>query len=282
MDLIEKSFDLLTQQTAFVAVRIYGTSEFAGTVLLVTEKEVYGSLMDQWLETQLRQSAREVLRRRRSEKKVIASSGGMLNVFFEACLPDETLLIVGAGHIASPLCQMAKMVGFRVVIVDDREDYANDRRFPQADLILVGTFVEILRDFPFNRHTYVVLVTRGHLFDRDCLREILGKPAAYIGMIGSLRRLRGVFRLLEQEGCDREKLAQVHGPIGLPIGAQTPDEIAVSIISEVISIRYQGPEWSLSLKGLHRRKDERPGTLQGDPRLPQSGCGRSFGNRGGN
>jgi xanthine dehydrogenase accessory factor len=261
MDLIEKSFDLLTQQTAFVAVRIYGTSEFAGTVLLVTEKEVYGSLMDQWLETQLRQSAREVLRRRRSEKKVIASSGGMLNVFFEACLPDETLLIVGAGHIASPLCQMAKMVGFRVVIVDDREDYANDRRFPQADLILVGTFVEILRDFPFNHHTYVVLVTRGHVFDKDCLREILGKPVAYIGMIGSLRRLRG---------------------IGLPIGAQTPDEIAVSIISEVISIRYQGPEWSLSLKGLHRRKDERPGTLQGDPRLPQSGCGRSFGNRGGN
>lgn len=254
MDHIEKSLDLLTQQAAFVAVRIFGTPQFAGTVLLVTEKDVYGSLESQELETQLVQLAREVLQKRRSGKKLVSSSVGKLDVFFEATLPDETLLILGAGHIASPLCQMAKILGFRVVVVDDREDYANAHRFPQADQVLAGPFVEILRDFPLNYHTYVVLVTRGHLFDKDCLREIIGKPVAYIGMIGSLRRLRAVFHLLEEEGYDRAKLGQIHGPIGLPIGAQTPEEITVSIISEVISVRYQGPEWSLSLKKHYRRK----------------------------
>ncbi len=114
--------------------------------------------------------------------------------------------------------------------------------------------MEVLRDFPLNDHSYVVLVTRGHVFDKDCLRAIIGQRVAYIGMIGSLRRLAGVFRLLEQEGYDKTKLGQVHGPIGLPIGGQTPEEIAVSIISEVISVRYQGPQWSLSLKEHYRRE----------------------------
>jgi xanthine dehydrogenase accessory factor len=254
MDLIKKSHDLLSRQVAFVAVRIYGTSEQQGTVLLVTKEDVYGSVADKELQTQLSHLARDVLIRRKSENKQLQTSVGILNVFFEASLPDETLLILGAGHIASPLCKMGKLVGFRVVIVDDREDYANAQRFPQADQILAGSFVEVLQNFPFNYHTYVVLVTRGHLFDKDCLREIIDKPVAYIGMIGSMRRLKGVFHLLEKEGFERSKLGQVHGPIGLPIGAQTPEEIAVSIISEVISIRYQGPTWSLSLKGAYNRK----------------------------
>jgi xanthine dehydrogenase accessory factor len=254
MDLIEKSLDLLKQQAAFVAVRIYGTPRWAATVLLVTDTDVYGSLESQELETQLAELAREVLQKRQSESKKVCSSVGELDVFFEASLPDETLLILGAGHIASPLCQMAKLVGFRVVVVDDREDYANAQRFPQADQVLAGPFVEVLRNFPLNDHTYVVLITRGHVFDKDCLRAIIDRPAAYIGAIGSQRRLKAVFQLLEEEGYDKAKLGQVHGPIGLPIGGQTPEEIAVSIISEVISVRYQGPQWSLSLKEHYRRE----------------------------
>lgn len=101
----------------------------------------------------------------------------------------------------------------------------------------------------------MVLVTRGHLYDTDCLREILGKPVTYIGMIGSIRRLKGVFHVLEKEVFEKSQLAQVNGPVGLPIRAQTPEEIAVSIISEVISVPYQGSEWSLSLKdGFKRNK----------------------------
>jgi xanthine dehydrogenase accessory factor len=254
MDLIENRLDLLSRQEAYVAVSIYDAPDLEGTMLLVTKEKVFGSVADHELQARLIHSAREVLNKRKSEKKTLESSQGILNVFFEVSLPDETLLIVGAGHIASPLCEMAKLVGFRVVIADDREDYANSQRFPQADHILAGPFVEIMRNFSFNYHTYVVLVTRGHLYDTDCLREILGKPVAYIGMIGSKRRLEGVSRLLEKEGYEKSQLAQVHGPIGLPIRAQTPEEIAVSIISEVISVRYQGSEWSLSLKEAFKRK----------------------------
>jgi len=210
MDLIGKSLDLLQQQAAFVAVRIYGPPHLAGTALLVTDTDVYGSLESQELETQFTQWAREVLQKRRSENRKVASSVGELDVFFEASLPDETLLILGAGHIASPLCQMAKIVGFRVVVVDDREDYANAQRFPQANQVIAGPFVEILRDFPLNDHTYVVLITRGHVFDKDCLRAIIDRPTAYIGMIGSLRRLKAVFHLLAEEGYDKTKLGQVH------------------------------------------------------------------------
>ena len=254
MDLIEKSIDLLNRQLPFVAVRIYGTQEHSGTVLLVTEKDVYGNLENQDLKIQLLQSAQGVLEKRKSEKKQVSSNAGELDVFFEAVLPDETLVILGAGHIAFPLCQMAKILGFRVVVIDDREDFANEHRFPLADQVLAEPFEEVLKDFPLNYHTYVVLVTRGHLSDKECLRQIIGKPVAYLGMIGSTRRLEGVFRLLEKEGYDRALLEQVHGPIGLPIGAQTPEEIAVSIISEMISVRYQGPEWSLSLKKRYRNK----------------------------
>lgn len=254
MDLIEKSIELLTRQLPFVAVRIYGTHEYSGTVLLVTEKDVYGNLDDPKLGTQLLQSARKVLDNRKSEKKSVPSNVGEIDVFFEAILPDETIVILGAGHIASPLCQMAKTVGFRVVVIDDREDFANMQRFPLADQVIAGPFEGVLKDFPLNYHTYVVLVTRGHLHDKECLRQIIGKPLAYLGIIGSRRRLAGVFNLLEKEGYDRAMLEQVHGPIGLPIGAQTPEEIAVSIISEIISVRYHGPGWSLSLKKQYRKK----------------------------
>jgi xanthine dehydrogenase accessory factor len=254
MDLIEKSLDLLNQQTAFVAVRIYSSQYNAGTVLLITEKEIYSVLENHELESQLVQLAREVLQKRKSEKRQVCMVSGDINVFFEAVLPDETLLILGAGHIASPLCRMAKIVGFRVVVVDDREDFANRQRFPEADRVLAGPFVKILQDYPLNFNTYVILVTRGHLHDKDCLRTIIGKPVGYIGMIGSMRRLKGVFHLLEKEGYDKAVLGQVHGPIGLPIGAQTPEEIAISIISEVISVRYNGPKWSLFLKEQYRKE----------------------------
>ncbi|MGD8538265.1 MAG: XdhC family protein [Candidatus Aminicenantes bacterium] len=133
MNLIKKSCDLLIRQEAYVSVRIYDAPELEGTKLLVTKENVFGFVADQELQARLIHSARKVLNKRKSEKKTLESSIGTLNVFFEASLPDETLLIVGAGHIASPLCEMAKLVGFRVVIADDREDYANVQRFPQAD-----------------------------------------------------------------------------------------------------------------------------------------------------
>ena len=254
MDPTAKSLELLSQSIPFVAVRIYDGYPELGTRLLVTHREVFGSVADPKLQSALVARAREVLARGRPASTELLYDSGALKVFLEPCLPDETLVIVGAGHIARPLCQLAKLLGFRVIIVDDREEYANREGFPQADEILVGGFLTSLRSLASNDRTYYVLVTRGHMHDTDCLRVILKGPAAYIGMIGSYRRVKGVFRLLEQEGLGEDVARRVHAPIGLPIGARTPEEIAVSIISEIVSVRHQGAGWSLSLKEVFRKK----------------------------
>ena len=151
------------------------------------------------------------------------------------------MIIVGAGHIAAPLHHLAALCDFRVTIIDDRPDFANRQRFPQAQTVIAADIRQTVREMAMDEDTYVVLVTRGHSLDVACLLEILDRPLAYIGMIGSQRRVRAVFDLLEREqGIPRAQLARVYTPIGLPIAAQTPAEIAVSIMAEVINILRGG------------------------------------------
>jgi xanthine dehydrogenase accessory factor len=163
---------------------------------------------------------------------------GDLQVFVQAPEHRPTALIVGAGHIAVPVAQIASMCDFRVAVLDDRPSFANRERFPRAESVILGDYQEELRRFPIDKHTYIVLITRGHQHDVPCLMAIIDSPAAYIGMIGSKRRLAGVFQLLETEyGIAKDNLARVHAPIGLSIGAETPAEIAVSILAEMIQTR---------------------------------------------
>ncbi|MBA3533992.1 MAG: XdhC family protein [Ardenticatenales bacterium] len=158
-----------------------------------------------------------------------------------------TLLIVGAGHIAVPLAILCALCEFRVVVVDDRPQYANRARFPDAAEIIVDEFTTTMRRFPFNADTYVVLVTRGHTHDIDCLVEVLDRPHGYIGMIGSKRRVQAVWKLLEQErAIVPERLGRVFAPIGLDVGAETPAEIAVAIMAEITLVRRSGTGQPLS------------------------------------
>ncbi len=168
------------------------------------------------------------------------ASGATLKVFVEAAQPPPSLLIVGAGHIALPLSRMGKELGFRVVVLDDRAEFANRERFPEADEVTAGDLGETLNRFPITSSTYVVLVTRGHLEDERALRQVIGSSAAYVGMIGSRRRVRAVLDRLVQEGVSPELIGRVCSPIGLEIGAETPEEIAVSILAEVIHARRRG------------------------------------------
>ncbi len=163
-----------------------------------------------------------------------------LRAFVEVAQPPPTLLVVGAGHIGRPLSRMGKELGFSVAVLDDRAEFASRERFPEADRIIVGDFAEELRRFPITSSTYVVLVTRGHLEDERALRQVIGSSAAYVGMIGSRRRVRAVLNRLEREGVSGELIRRVYSPIGLEIGAETPEEIAVSILAEVIHVRRHG------------------------------------------
>jgi hypothetical protein len=164
------------------------------------------------------------------------------------------LLIMGAGHIGAALTHYASRIGFEVVVVDDRASFANRERLPDADQVLVDSVVDVARRWPKTPETYIVLVTRGHRNDAVALREVLGSPCAYIGMIGSRRKVLTIYEEFLAEGiATPEQLAQVHAPIGLDVGALTVDEIAVSIAAELIAVRRQ------RLRGRSQKRGEAVG-----------------------
>jgi xanthine dehydrogenase accessory factor len=209
------------------------------------------------LEAQALDAAWRILETRRSQLVDVEAEDGRAQLFVEVQHRPPTLLIVGAGHIAVPLAHLGKMCDFDVVVLDDRASFANEARFPMADRVIAAPFEAALREFPLDEDTYVVLITRGHQHDVPSLLAVLERPAAYIGMIGSRRRVQAVFQLLEQEkGIPADKFAGVHSPIGLDIGSETPAEIAVSIMAEIVQVRRGGTGLSLS---DGRRQGETPG-----------------------
>jgi xanthine dehydrogenase accessory factor len=171
---------------------------------------------------------------------------GDIEVYVEPYAPAPSIVVCGAGHIAVPLAVMAKQAGFHVTVIDDRADYANRRRFPTADEVVADSFADALSQISIASTTAIVLVTRGHRQDWDCLRVVIDSRAGYIGMIGSRRRVKAAMMGLEAEGFSAERLARVAAPIGLDIGAETPEEIAVAILAEIVLTRRGGTGRPLS------------------------------------
>ena len=161
-------------------------------------------------------------------------------IYLEVVEHRATFLIVGAGHIGRCLARLASFLDFHVAIIDDREDYASAERLPEADEVICEDFEVALDRFPIDSNTCIVMVTRGHKQDELSLRKCLGRGAGYLGMIGSKRRTAAVLEHLAAEGFDPAEIARVRTPIGLDIGAETPEEIAVSILAEVIMLRRGG------------------------------------------
>jgi xanthine dehydrogenase accessory factor len=155
----------------------------------------------------------------------------------EPYFPEPQVIIFGAGHIGKPVAEFAKRVGFSVTVIDDRPSFANKERFPTADRVICESFDKCFDQLHIHPFTFVVIVTRGHRHDMDCLRKVLDHHTAYTGMIGSKRRIKGVIEKMRKEGFSQAALDLVHAPIGLDIGAITPDEIAFSIVSELIRFR---------------------------------------------
>ncbi len=185
-------------------------------------------------------SARDVtLRALATGGPQLVSAGGA-ELFIEVFQSLDTLLIVGAGHIAKALSSVAKLLGFRIVVVDDRETFANRDRFPEADEVIAAPIVETVKNFPISASTYVVVATRGHQLDYEALREVVECPAAYIGVIGSKRKVNLIYRQLAADGVPPEKLRHVHIPVGLNLGAGTSEEIALSIMAEILMEKLGG------------------------------------------
>jgi xanthine dehydrogenase accessory factor len=167
--------------------------------------------------------------------------GGQLSVFVEPVVPQPRLYVFGAGHISKSISKIATLAGFATVIVDNREAFANRERFPEADEIFAEEYEDVFPKLPIRDTSYLVIVTRGHRDDMRVMRWAVGTNAKYIAMIGSKRKVIGVVKELEKEGIPREAFERAFAPMGLDIGAITPEEIAVSIVAEMIAMR-RAPE----------------------------------------
>jgi xanthine dehydrogenase accessory factor len=217
-------------------------------MLVRDDGSIVGTIGGGCVEAEVWQAAREVMESERprslnfdlnkdpkSDTGLVC--GGTLEIFIEPILPPAELYIFGAGHVATSLYRVARIVGFDVTIVDDRENYANRERFPEAQQVLAEDFDAAMAQLAPSESSYIVIATRGHRDDMRVLRWAVQTPARYVGMIGSKRKTATIFKELQAEGVGATLFERVHAPVGLDIGALTPEEIAIAIMAELIAKR---------------------------------------------
>jgi len=166
--------------------------------------------------------------------------GGTVEVFVEPILPPATVVVVGAGHVGKAVVHLAKWLGFRVAVSDDREEFCNPEATPGADAYYPLPMAELPSQLKVTRRTYVVVTSRGSNVDAAGLPNLLKSDAAYIGVIGSKRRWMTTVKALKGQGISDELIGKVHSPMGLELNAETPEEIAVSILAEILMLRERG------------------------------------------
>lgn len=175
-----------------------------------------------------------------NEEGLGMACGGAVKGYIKVFTPKNRLIIVGGGHIGEKLNKIAKILNFYTVIFDDRLEYKDEERLKSADEIIIGNIEENLNNFNFNKEDFAVIVTRGHLTDKEALRAVIKKNASYTGMIGSLKKVKGIMNDLIEEGILEEDLRKVYAPMGLDIASSLPEEIALGILSEILLIKNNG------------------------------------------
>lgn len=237
-------------------------AEDLGSRLVVPDVgEIVGGFGDSPLDEAAIAAARDALTSGKGGQRAIVDHLGRTSrLYLEVIESPPWLIVVGAGHVAKPTAALGKLIGFRVTVLDDRPEFASWERFPDADEVIADDFrLTLERLLPtIHRQTYIVLVTRGHRQDEMALRQVIESRAAYVGMIGSRRRSRLVLETMIEDGVPIERVTKVRSPIGVDIKAETPEEIAVSIIGEIISVRRGGTARTLSARPVIRRTGGSP------------------------
>ena len=240
-------------------------------MLVRDDGSIVGTIGGGCVEAEVWQAAREVMEQEKPRTLTFNLNqnpkydtglvcGGTLEVFIEPVLPIPVLYLFGAGHVAYNTFKVARAAGFDVVIVDDRESYANRERFPDAREVMADDFDQACARLAPNENSYIVIVTRGHRDDMRVLRWAVTTPARYIGMIGSRRKTIAIYKELESQGMDAALFERVNAPVGLEIGAVTPEEIAVAIVAELIAFR-RNCETAVARKKLaHTQEKQVPST----------------------
>ncbi|HEY7352304.1 MAG TPA: XdhC/CoxI family protein [Terriglobales bacterium] len=234
-------------------------------MLIRDDGSIFGTIGGGCVEAEVWQAAREVMESEKPRTLTFNLNqnpkydtglvcGGTLDIFIEPVLPPATLYIFGAGHVSRSLYRTATNAGFDVTVIDDRESYANRERFPEAKEVIAEDFDKATARLNPNETSYIVIVTRGHKDDMRVLRWAVQTRARYIGMIGSRRKAITIFRELVKEGLSERLFEHVHAPVGLDIGAITPEEIAVAITAELIATRRRVERSLPHMSWFHSRK----------------------------
>jgi xanthine dehydrogenase accessory factor len=217
-------------------------------MLVRDDGSIAGTIGGGCVEAEIWQAAREVMEQEKARTLTFDLNhdpkydtglvcGGTLEVFVEPILPPALLYIFGAGHVSLSVCKVAQMAGFEVTVIDDRAAYANRERFSEAHEVIAEDFEKVMARLAPSESAYIVIVTRGHRDDMRVLRWAVQTQARYIGMIGSRRKVIAIHKELQREGLAAHRFERVHAPVGLDIGAITPEEIAVAITAELIAVR---------------------------------------------
>jgi xanthine dehydrogenase accessory factor len=245
------------------------TPQKAGAKMVVyADGRIVGTIGGGCVEAEMTWRARQAIDERRSQ---VASyeltadqagedgliCGGRMEVFIEPIEGTPTLCLFGAGHVAQPLARMAKAAGFRVEVTDDRVKFANRDRFPEADRVIVDDVASAAGQMTLGPNTYAIVVTRGHRGDEEALFACLGKGLRFLGLLASRPKFVHIAAALEERGVSTGELATIHSPLGLQLGAVTPEEIAVSVLAEMIAVRR-----GVDAAGVRSLKMELPGRLK--------------------
>lgn len=209
-------------------------------ILMKTSGEKVGSLLGGVeLEKKILGEGELMVREKKPKVLVLSSENRKAQILLEPFFSESTVYIFGGGHISEQLAPLAKKVHFKVVVVDDREMFGNRERFPEADEVIVSEFEKCFDQLNIDDSSYIVIVTRGHLYDGFVLEQAIKTNARYIGMIGSKKKIKTLYEILVKKGVSKETLNRVHAPIGLDINSETPEEIAVSIVAQLIKTRAE-------------------------------------------
>src|SRR5260370_3318799 len=254
-----------------ISVQVNGSiPSYESAKLLVREHgSIFGTIGGGCVEAEVWNVAREVMETERPRHLNFSLGqdaaydnglicGGQLNVFVEPVMPQPTAFVFGAGHISKSLCKIAGMAGFATTVIDDRESFANRERFPDVDDVFAGEYEEVFPKLNVNENSFLVIVTRGHRDDMRVLHWAIGTNARYIAMIGSKRKVIGVVKELEKHGVPASAFERIFAPMGFEIGAVTPEEIAISVVAEMIACRRApDSDWRSLSKSIYAHENLR-------------------------
>lgn len=227
-----------TRGTGLLATLVSGPADTLGRKMLVTDSgEQVGTLGDPLLDERVRDDQGRITGENLLKVMVAEAHGVEWRIFVEAIVPAPQLVLFGGGHVSKAIARIAKTVGFHIVVVEDRPFFASAERFPEADQLVVSNFDSVMGKLAIDTESYLVAVTRGHQWDQTVIEQVAWTSARYIGMIGSRRKIALMWKKLEEKGIPRPLLNRIHAPVGLDIHADTPEEIAVSVVAQLIQVR---------------------------------------------